>query len=239
MEREYSDAYAKLHRRHWWFQAREEVVLDALRRHRPAGGWAGILDVGCGDGLLFDRLEEFGRVEGVEPDAAVIGARHRDRIYATPFDERFQTGKQYSLILMLDVLEHLPDAHGALALAIKLLVPAGHLLVTVPAFPVLWTTHDDLNHHARRYTKASFRAAMNGAPLRILEERYLFQSLFPAKLAVRAAERLFRLPARVPSIPPSWLNGAMRGYLRFEERVLRQARVPFGSSLLVMGQKAE
>jgi SAM-dependent methyltransferase len=238
VERRYSDAYAELHRRHWWWQAREEVVLETLRRHRPAAGWGAILDVGCGDGLLFDQLEEFGRVEGVEPDAAVIGDRYRDRIYAAPFDERFQPGKRYSLILMLDVLEHLPDAHAAIVHALDLLANGGNLLITVPAFQALWTTHDDLNRHVRRYTRASFRAAANGAPLKILEERYLFQALFPAKLAVSAVERLFHLSPRVPAVPPAWINSAMRRFLRIEEKMFRAVPVPFGSSLLVMGVKS-
>lgn len=126
---------------------------------------------------------------------------------------------------------------AALGLALGLLIPGGNLLITVPAFQALWTAHDDLNHHVRRYTRSSFRAAANGAPLEILEERYLFQALFPAKVAVRAVERVFHLPPRVPSVPPGWINGAMRGYLRIEEKLFRLVPAPFGSSLLVMGRK--
>src|SRR2546426_4518668 len=53
-------------RRHWWWRARERLILDVLRRLRPGAGWSAILDVGCGDGLFFERLAEFGPVEGVE-----------------------------------------------------------------------------------------------------------------------------------------------------------------------------
>ena len=73
---------------------------------RPASRRERILDIGCGDALFFDRLAEFGEVEGVEPCLDLIspGNPHRDRIYVCPFDENFRPGKQYSLILMLDVL---------------------------------------------------------------------------------------------------------------------------------------
>lgn len=237
MERKLSDAYADLHRRHWWFRVREEVVVESLRRHLPSDSQNEILDIGCGDGLLFDRLAEFGRVEGVEPDAGVISEQFRGQIHAVPFDERFQPGKKYTLVLMLDVLEHLPDAQASLVHALDLLVPGGILLITLPAFQLLWTAHDDLNHHVGRHTKAGFRAIANGAPIDIIEERYLFHALFPVKLAIRAFERALRLPPRVPCAPPPPINRMMRGYFRMEEKAFRKVPVPFGSSLLVVASK--
>lgn len=71
-------------------------------------------------------------------------------------------GKDYSLILMLDVLEHLEDPVGALQHAVDLLTPEGTLLITVPAFMALWTNHDVLNHHLTRYTKRSFSNVARG-----------------------------------------------------------------------------
>jgi SAM-dependent methyltransferase len=237
VEREYSEAYGEIYRRHWWWRAREEVVVETLRRHLPKRGGAEILDIGCGDGFLFDRLAEFGRAEGVEPESAMIGDRFRGRIYPVPFDERFQPNKRYAVVLMLDVLEHLREAKAALRHATELIEPGGTLLVTVPAFPALWTAHDDLNHHVRRYTRRSFRELAQGEALRIIEERYLFQALFPVKLALRAVESLFRLAPRVPSVPPAWLNQALRGYVRAEEKIFRKIPAPFGSSLLVVMRK--
>ena len=68
MDPEYAARYAELHATHWWWRAREAFVLDALKRRRGAVGGR-ILDVGCGDGLLFGELARLGEVEGVEPDA--------------------------------------------------------------------------------------------------------------------------------------------------------------------------
>jgi SAM-dependent methyltransferase len=237
MDIAYSKTYAEVYRKHWWWRAREEVVIETLRRHRPVESHETILDVGCGDGLFFDRLSEFGRVEGVEPEAAVLSERFRSQIHAVPFDDQFRPGRQYSLILMLDVLEHIPDPGAALRHAVHLLMPGGMLLVTLPAFQVLWTKHDEINHHVRRYTRRSFRALAAGLGLELLEERYLFQALFPAKLAIRAVEVILNLGPRVPSVPPAWLNHAMRGYLLVEERVFRALPVSFGTSLLVVARK--
>ena len=63
MDPEYGLAYRELYRRHWWWRAREELIVRTLRSLRPpAAGRGTTLDVGCGDGLLFDRLAEFGAV---------------------------------------------------------------------------------------------------------------------------------------------------------------------------------
>ena len=91
MDPSYSEEYSYLYSRHWWWRAREAVVLDTLLRLQPTNGWGFILDVGCGDGLLFDRLLELGDVDGVEPstDAVRNDGPHRSRITLAPFDQNF------------------------------------------------------------------------------------------------------------------------------------------------------
>ena len=67
MREDYALAYRRLYQEHWWWRAREALLVRELSRLRlpPSGGR--LLDVGCGDGLFFERLAEFGAVEGVEP----------------------------------------------------------------------------------------------------------------------------------------------------------------------------
>ncbi len=127
MDPKYGEAYRELFEKHWWWRSRSELIIDRLRQlrtgHRRDGARKRILDIGCGDGLFFDRLAEFGNVEGVEPSIDLVSPDnpHRNRIYVCPFDENFRPGKQYSLITMLDVLEHLDDPMGALRHALDLL----------------------------------------------------------------------------------------------------------------------
>lgn len=238
MDPKYGEKYRELYARHWWWRAREDAVLRTLRVHRPAGGWGRILDVGCGDGLFFDRLLELGDVEGVEPDAALVRSDgpHRARIQIVHFDS-FVPGKPYSLILMLDVLEHMPDPVAAVAHARSLLIPGGALLATVPAFNLLWTNHDVINHHVTRYRKATFHPLFKQAGLQILEERYLFQWMFPAKLLTRAVERISALQPSVPSVPPHWINQSLLWISRLERKLLSPVPMPFGSSLMVFANK--
>src|SRR5207244_13531851 len=124
-------------------------------------------------------------------------------------DRSSRPGRGYGLILMLVVLDHLPEPVEALRHALALLEPGGILLVTVPAFPLLWTNHDVLNHHYTRYTKASFARLARAAGLRIVRSRYFFQWLFPAKLGVRLLEAVSPRPPAPPRVPPPWINRAL------------------------------
>jgi 2-polyprenyl-3-methyl-5-hydroxy-6-metoxy-1,4-benzoquinol methylase len=242
MDSEYGARYRDLFERHWWWRARERVILDALERHRPPTGWGAVLDVGCGDGLFFDtlaRLDGVTLVEGVEPAAALVSpdGAHRARIHVVPFDARFQPGRRYSLVLMLDVVEHLSDPAAALRHAVSLLEPGGVFLATVPAFMSLWTRHDELNHHFTRYTARRFAELAESASLQIDEARYFFHWTAAAKVGTRLAEILRRDEPAPPRIPPAPLNRALYYLSRLEEGVLGRLPVPVGSSLLVVGSR--
>jgi SAM-dependent methyltransferase len=231
---EYAAAYRDLYEQHWWWRAREEMLVREIERLRPARGWDNVLDVGCGDGLFFGQLAKFGEVWGVESDESLIppDSPHRARIHLGPFDASFNPGRPFGLILMLDVLEHLPDPVAALAQARRLLEPEGRLLITVPAFSVLWTYHDDLNHHFVRYRKRGLGAVAERAGLRVLSSRYCFHWLFPVKLLVRGLEQFSRRDPAPAAVPPAALNRLLFDVSRLEETAFRRLNLPFGSSLV-------
>lgn len=235
MDAEYARAYRELYERHWWWRAREALVLRTLRRLRAGRGPGRILDVGSGDGLFFSRLAELGEVEGLEADASLLtpDSPYRDRITVAPFDARFQPGHRFALVLMLDVLEHLADAEGALRHARSLLEPEGRLVVTVPAFNWLWTHHDELNRHYLRYTRATFAAVAERAGLRVEESRYFFHWTVPGKLAVRAKERVLG-PGGPERVPPAPINRALYLLSRAEQATVGALHLPFGTSLLAV-----
>lgn len=239
---DYGRSYRALYEAHWWWRARERWILRALARRRPPRAGGAALDIGCGDGLFFDRLAALGyEVEGVESDAALVDPRgaHRARITVGPFDERFRPGKRYALIVMLDVLEHLHDPLGALRHAVSLLEPDGVFLATVPAFMALWTTHDVLNQHVTRYTRRALRSLAERAGMRVDHARYFFHWLAPLKLVQRGAEAVTHPAPRPPRVPPSWINRSLYGLSLLEQRALGALPLPFGSSLLLVGGRRD
>ena len=235
MDPQYGTYYRRLYEEHWWWRMRERWVLDAIRRANPGSGWRNILDVGCGDALFFDRLAEFGNVEGIESDRHLVSENnpHRPKIHIGPFDDSFQPTKRYGLILMLDVLEHLQNPRAALGRLASLLEPGANLIITVPAYKLVWTNHDDLNHHFTRYTKGSLFPLLHASGLAVLESAYWFQWTFPVKLAQRLLEKTFQLPPANPSIPGRSLNTLLMRFCAMEHAILTPLGIPFGTSFYV------
>lgn len=235
MDPEYGRQYRRLYEQHWWWRARETEIVEVLGQLRPAGGWQRILDIGCGDGLFFDRLSEFGAtIDGIEPAAELVSdnPKRRGQIFVCPFDDAFRPAAPYGLIVMLDVLEHLADPVAALSHALSMLEPSGTMVITVPAFRLLWTSHDVMNQHVTRYTKSSFSSLARETGFRIDRAEYFFHWTFPIRLAQRLAESV--LPRRSPpppGIPPRVINALLYQVSRAE----RALHLPFGTSLLVVG----
>lgn len=236
MEAAYAERYRRLYEEHWWWRAREAMVLDLLERLGAKGDLGHILDVGCGDGLFFDRLRDYGEPEGVEVDARTLSdvGRRSGRIHVCPFDSTFEPGHRFGLILMLDVIEHLDDDRSALTHAARLLRPGGWLLVTVPAFSWLWTQHDEWNHHRRRYTKSSLERVAEDAGFEVAESFYFFHWLVPLKLLVRVIETFTRSRSGPPSVPSRPANSLCLTLSSVENRLFAKLRLPFGSSIAVV-----
>jgi 2-polyprenyl-3-methyl-5-hydroxy-6-metoxy-1,4-benzoquinol methylase len=239
MDHAYALEYRNLYERHWWWRSREEFILKQLT-HYLQGESNNILDVGCGDGLFFNRLQRFGNVTGVEADPATMSmdGPWRNRIHCRPFDASFRPHQNYEAILMLDVLEHLPDASGALAHVNTLLSDRGFIIATVPAFNSLWTSHDDLNHHVIRYTKKTFFPLFKENGLRIIESKYLFHWTCPVKLMIRAKEMLFGSTPKTRQVASPLLNSILLALTQLEQATVSRWNMPFGSSLMVIAERA-
>lgn len=236
MEQSYGERYADLYRRHWWWRAREEEILHEVRRLRADLGPARILDVGCGDALLFDRLLPFGQVEGVEPEAGLVSgvSRQRYKIYLGALDDSYPESGSFDLILFLDVLEHLDDPGGALILARERLAPGGAILVTVPAYAWLWTCHDSMNHHRMRYSPLQLQTLAQQAGCEVVRLRHMFMWLVAGKLLVRLCEYLRPATAKVPRPPHPAVNGVLLAICRVESVLSKVTPPPVGSSILAV-----
>jgi len=237
MDSAYAAAYPELYRRHWWWRVREQILLRRLSSiFDGATQDVRILDVGCGAGLFFDALQQFGTVEGIESDPVALdrSGRWRGNIFQGELDSSFRPAAPYDAILMLDVLEHVPEPGQLLVDARGLLKPHGRLVITVPAFNWLWTRHDEINHHLRRYSSAQLRRVVQGAGLVVTDSTYLFQSLVVPKALVRLKETLFPGDPEVPAMPATRVNAALQKWLLTEYAFA--AWLPFGTSLMLLAE---
>lgn len=243
MQPGYASQYRTLWEHHWWWRSREAHVLECVRRlrkHQP--GPARILDVGCGDGLFFQALSRFGDVEGIEPDASLVNdPRWRDRIKVARMGEAAidLPAETYDLILMLDVLEHIADDRQALASLWDAQRPGGRLLITVPALNWLWSGHDVVNDHHRRYDRETLRKVLERSGFRVEWLRYFFFWTVAPLLLRRWLDPAGRRVAadQAVTIPPAPLNCLLTMASRGEHALGRVVPWPLGSSLLVVAVK--
>jgi SAM-dependent methyltransferase len=240
MELEYELQTHRAEDRHWWYQGRRTVLECAIERlGLPAH--AQILDAGCGSGRNMVELARLGTVTGVELSGTSVQlARERyagevveGSVMDMPFDDA-----NFDLTVSLDVIEHLEDDIGALRELRRVTKPGGALLVTVPAYQWLWSGHDEINHHHRRYNRRTLLSAAQSGGWE-LESFTNFSSLtLPVAILLRALERF--MPSTTKSsldlwVPPAPLNWALRQPLNLEARVIgRGGSIPAGLSLLAV-----
>ncbi len=230
---------------HWWLVGRRAIFQATLRRHlRPVEGPRRILDAGCGTGGNLPMLGEFGEVTGVEPSplafaAAVQRVGSRAHLIQAGIPEGIPTGQTYDLITLFDVLEHLEHPVVAARSLMERLTPAGQLLVTVPAFSFLWSTHDVQNGHFRRYDVRLLRDQLSQAGLTVDFFSYYNSLLFPAVAAVRFARRVVPAGDTQTELAASatFANRLLTRLFSAERHVVTRVPVPFGVSLLAMASK--
>ncbi|MGI8428673.1 MAG: class I SAM-dependent methyltransferase [Solirubrobacteraceae bacterium] len=230
--------------RHWWYRGRRRIVRSELDR-LPVSGGGRVLDAGCGSGRMLQELEGYGGVSGIELDpgaAEVSRARRHGEVRVGRLEQLPWEGDTFELITCLDVIEHTPEDRVTLTELRRVCQPGGWLLVTVPAYQGLWSSHDEANHHYRRYSRRSLRAAADDAGWR-LQRITSFNSLL---LAPAAAVRLARrrranddggAPGFDLRLGPAWLGALLECPLRIEAIWLaRGGTLPVGLSLMAVLQ---
>ncbi|MER8477349.1 class I SAM-dependent methyltransferase [Mesorhizobium sp. M1163] len=226
---------------HWWFCGRR-AIAEAVIRSIDLPEKARIVEIGAGTGGNIRMLEQFGTVTAVEmSDLARRIAWEktgRDFLAGHLPDNIPVTPQSCDLVCLFDVLEHVAEDEASLAAIRQMLKPAGSVILTVPAHQWLWSTHDVGLHHMRRYSRNLLRERIERAGFRIDRLSYTNAALFPVAALARLVDRLRKpaLPAghATPSKP---LNAAMKAVFSAEGRIIPNASLPFGVSLLAVFRK--
>jgi SAM-dependent methyltransferase len=234
------EQHFRLEDRHWWFLGRRQLVLQELTRF--AGKDPGpILDLGCGTGGMLAQFQGIGDSIGLDSATeAEASCRKRGLPFVLGWGPSlpFREGS-FGTVTLLDVIEHIPDERGVLAEALRVLRPGGLLVVTVPAYQFLWSKHDDLNHHQRRYRRSGLRTVLRRAGFEIAKLSYYNTLLFPAAVARKALMGFSSAegPASHLDEVPDRLNTILRQVLLCEQPLLRRWDLPFGASLICVARR--
>jgi SAM-dependent methyltransferase len=240
MERHVYDRMAEIDRDHWWFVGRRRILTALIERFRPRTGPLRILEVGCGTGSNIAMLQGFGTVDAIEPDdhARAFASKRTGLTIKGGYlpDVPLQDG-YYDLIVLLDVLEHIPDDQAALAALRPKLAPGGRLLLAVPAMPSLWSGHDIAHHHQRRYTARTLEQVVRAAGFRKLHRGAFNTLLLPAIVSVRWLNRLLgRTGGDEDRIPPRPINRLLALLFSAERYPAVRGLLPAGVSLALVAE---
>lgn len=241
MDRKVFDRMAEVDAHHWWFVARRRILSTFLQTHViRSEAPLRILEIGCGTGSNLPMLKAFGDVEAIEPDQA---AR---QIAIDRYDVAISEGSlpdgldvadgAYDLIVMLDVLEHVEDDVAALAQVKRKLKPGGRLLLTVPATPWLWSSHDEAHHHFRRYTARGLARVLSATDYTLHHQSHFNTLLFPLICAARFAGWITGRKGGDDAMPGTVANAVLGSIFGVERAWISRLSIGFGVSMLAYAE---
>ncbi|MEM7724242.1 MAG: class I SAM-dependent methyltransferase [Pseudomonadota bacterium] len=231
---------------HWWYRVRRNILESLLEDHRATSDEpCSIIEIGAGAGSNVPVLKQFGTVTAVEMHDA--SRTHLERLYpdvsvgsaALPDSGVFRDA-QYDVVVMFDVLEHVEQEHDALKVVKDHVKPKGRLLLTVPAYQWLWTSHDERMHHFRRYNRQMLRASLEDAGWTVERIGYFNTYLFPLAVLARLKDKVVGASVSTGSrVPNSTVNRLFYRVFQSELPRIRRGGFPFGLSVFAMATRQD
>ena len=234
--------FFEIQKNHWWFVIRKNIVLDFIDRFIIKKDQMKVLDIGCGSGLMLNSLSDVGQTFGMDmSDEAIIFSKEISNCRVEkgalpdqlPYQESF-----FDLVTALDVIEHIDNDIDSIKAIHTLLVPGGKAIFTVPAYMFLWSAHDEVNHHKRRYTLRELNEKLVQADFTVEKITYYNTFLFPVIFLVRMLNNILnRDGASDMDMPGRVMNCVLKKIFSFEKYLLRYFDLPFGVSVLAIVRK--
>ena len=229
---------------YWWYRARTALL------HAVFGPSLGtprtVLDVGSADAPSVGWMR--GSHRRISLDLHPRGLVPGEGVCGSATELPFREGA-FDVVAAFDVVEHCEDDARAVSELVRVLVPGGRLLISVPAYSWAWSDHDVRAGHYRRYTRRQIVRLVEGTGVTVTRSTYAFCAVFPLFVADRVRRKLRRSPAatqapetgaetgnRLTPVPPA-ADRVLMGLSRAESRVIGRRNLPFGSSVFVAAVK--
>ncbi len=224
---------------HWYYRAKGKAMREMIGNKKIDE----VLDVGAGSGIFSRQLLD----HGITNSAVCV-----DPNYAEEKEEQ-QNGKPIKfvksvdkttqdLVLMMDVLEHVPDDVALLKEYADTMEKGGRVLITVPAFQFLWSGHDVFLEHYRRYTIEMMEKTIRDAGLTPVKSRYFFGLLFPLVIIIRFVKKILVKQGALEEkselkVYPAWFNSFLVFMHKIERHTIFKFNKLFGLSVFCICEK--
>lgn len=251
MQHEYYKEYYDLERQHWWFVAREKIISNYIKKLILTENLnqqdIKILNVGCGTGRSSEYLAKFGNVVSIEYDkfcCEFASEKTGLEIINGSITELPFANNAFDLVCAFDVIEHVEDDQLAVTELKRVARENGVVFITVPAFMSLWSHHDVINHHFRRYKLEQVEKLFADNGKKIFSSYFNF-FLFPPIYVFRSLSNLLKSGKNrsgsgsdFEAFKPGLLNSMLYAIMLFESKFINSnIKLPFGVSILYSWKK--
>ena len=245
MDKVYEEKYHVIEEWNWWFMARRKTLMGLLKNTDKK---AKILDIGCAGGPLLSDLKNLGfeNVSGIDFSAEAVAKCKQRGLQAYEMDAhnlQFEANN-FDVLIASDSLEHLENDKEALKSWHKVLKPGGRLIVFVPAYMFLWSEHDAVNHHFRRYTKSNLKQKLKEGGFTVTKSGYWNFSIFFPTTVFRLLQRLKNKISPSKDPPKDQLvginpvvNKMLIGWMGVEDVIFKSLPFPCGVSVYAEATK--
>lgn len=234
---------AEVEDEHFWFVARNELLVGLIARFFPEA--LHFLEVGCGNGAVLRAIAQsrsWRRLVGSElhPSGLAFARERLPKVEFVQMDARhIPASGAFDLVGAFDVIEHIADDEGVLAQIRGALVTGGGVVIAVPQHPWLWSRADEIAYHERRYRRGELERKLEQSGFEVLFSTSYTSLLLPMMVASRLRARGVDRNEQVEqefALDPR-INRLFTAILRAEVRLtLAGLRWPAGGSRVVVGR---
>ncbi len=229
---------------YWWFTARNIIISKIINKIIPSLSLQSkIIDIGCGTGGFASYIANRYDVSCLDTSSIALDyckKRGLQTLYNTTIDGLPNEVIPFEAAIMLDVLEHIEDDTAALNDVYKVLDDNGYFIMSVPAYKWMWSKHDEIHMHYRRYTKKEITSLIQAAGFKIKYASYFNSFLFLPAVLKRKLDKIIGKEEKhkdpVDKVSDG-MNTLFHNLFSFESKFLPSVSFPFGLSIIVIAQK--
>lgn len=236
MDLKESQILGNISENHWYYIAKSRAVVQALS---PID-FTTFFDIGAGDGFFSKKvLNSFTNVKeawcidnNYEENSSFVINDKKINFQISPPDDIHP-----DLYIFMDVLEHIEDDFSFLSMFTKTARKNTYFFFSVPAFPFLWSSHDEFLEHKRRYTLKSLEELVKKSGLTIMASHYYFAAVFPLAATMRIFSKLFNSKPASQLKRHSLLVNKLLLHASLPELAFSRYNRLFGLSILCLARK--
>lgn len=249
MDKHYEELYHNEEATNWWFVARRDMLLKLFKQYGIKKD-AKILDIGCASATFLLQLKELGYTDlhALDYSAEAIALAKKNGLeQGYVMDGHYPDFEEgtFDVVIASDSLEHLEKDEVALVNWFKILKKEGKAFILVPAYQFLWSEHDDINYHFRRYTATNLTAKVKNAGFSVIRNGYNYMMLFIPTAIFRLLQNLIKGKKKKEQVNeqgqililPIWVHKMLASFQKVENSLSKLVRLPFGVTTFVVATK--